>query len=92
MKKFWYLANRIGRFFGGKREYPSQPKNKGAAFIVYNPAWPDPPQHWHGSLEEATKVAEMLSRQQPADDFYVMKALRVVCAKPETRELASGEV
>lgn len=88
-RKFWYYFNRVARFFGDRSDNKG-PGANGAAFIVYNPSWPDPPQYWFNTVEEATREAEKLARKQPQDNFYVMKAVRAITAKTVTHELSSG--
>jgi len=89
VKRLNYIINRLARALGVSRESYG-PENEGSAFIVYNPAWPDPPRFWFNDVGAATKTAENLSKQQPHDSFYVMKAVLVVSARPETRELPGG--
>lgn len=85
-----YFFNKLFRVLGSRREAPKEPKSENSAFLVYNPEWPDPPRFWFDNIEQATRTAEVMAKRQPQDSFYVMKAVLVVSAKPETRELASG--
>lgn len=86
-----YYLNKLFRVLGSRRQPPNEPKSESSAFLVYNPEWPDPPRFWFDNIVQAKTVAENLAKKQPQNSFYVMKAVLVVSAKPETRELASGE-
>lgn len=84
-----YLLNRVLRFLGFKQMYRPL-MTEGARFIVFNPTWPDPPRFGFDSLEEAKKVAEMLAKKQPADDFFVLKSVLRISAVTRTTELPGG--
>lgn len=46
-------------------------------WMVYSPTGTSPPRRKHGSLAEATRVAEEMAERHPTQEFYVMEAMRL---------------
>ena len=93
MKRIQYLWNRLSRLFWYRLpvDHPQHLVSEKPLFIIFNPAWPDPPRQWYFSMEDALKDARTLSMKQPQDSFYVLKAVQVVSRGPITAmELPGG--
>lgn len=84
------LYNRLLRAFGVERDSMNG-DHTGAAYIVFNPAWPDPPMKWFYRAQDAQKLAEQLSKRQPHHNFFVMKAVLHIAPVTTVRELPGGD-
>lgn len=86
----WYIFNLFRRYFG-EEQHPRAVLSEDAKYIVFNPKWPDPPRVAFTTLQGAQKIAERLSKKQPKDKFYVMKAVLCVSAVPDVKELSGSD-
>lgn len=98
---FKYFWNVFLRTIGIRKMQPclkgrgrSIPRSGESIFIILNPTWPDPPTAWFGSQLDAEAVAKTLAVGQPGDDFYILKAVKIISSekkvKLEVKELPAG--
>lgn len=89
MLRYW--TNRILRFFGVENPLSKPQLTPNMRYIVFNPLWPDPPRMSFATIEEAQRLAERLSKRQPTHEFFVMKSVLRVSAKPVVQELPGSD-